>query len=634
MYKLTRFLLIAGMGLVAYALGVLSMMLAPWSFLFLFVGGVVLIIRQRQSVLSAFGTAAWASARELRNAGMLGAEEGLILGRNAEDVKGWLPAIKGLFDRRIPHKDACLAFMAEALRRWKYKAKAPLVRLPHAVHTAIFAPTGVGKGVSFVVPQLLSCPDSTVVVDFKGELAQITAEHRRKVFGHRIILLDPFRVVTQTPDSFNPLDFIDRENPQALDECRDLAESQVIRTGQEKDPHWADVAEVWIAALVAATVHYGAEGDRSLQTVRKLLCDPAKIEAIIKLLSGSDAWQGMLARLGNQLSNFKDKELASTLTTTNRFLRYLDTLAVAESTSSSTFSPNTLRYGKLTVYLILPPDHLRAQSALLRMWISSMLRAVVRGGLSESKVQFILDEAASLGHMDALDDAVDKYRGYGVRLQFYYQSLGQLKKCFPEGQEQTLLSNVSQVFFGVNELQTAEYVSNRLGEETIVVRSGGTSSGTSRSWQETGSQGSSGRNAGSNDNWQQHARKLLKPEEVIALSPRTAITFTPGVRPVWTHLLRYYEEKRASFVSVAISELRVLAFGVGFLIYAIVLMVLTFAMKHLVEERNEQSRTGVFPVNQGGNGGGNGGAGNGGQGWNAGGNGWPDLQQNPERFGS
>src|SRR5882762_6028028 len=95
--------------------------------------------------------------------------------------------------------------------------------------------------------------------------------------------------------------------------------------------------------------------------------------------------------------------------------------------------------------------------------------------------------------MEALDDAVDKYRGYGVRLQFYYQSLGQLKKCFPEGQEQTLLSNVTQVFFGVNEMQTAEYVSGRLGEETIIVASGGTSSGTSRSYQEGGnSQGSKG----------------------------------------------------------------------------------------------------------------------------------------------
>ena len=55
-------------------------------------------------------------------------------------------------------------------------------------------------------------------------------------------------------------------------------------------------------------------------------------------------------------------------------------------------------------------------------------------------MHYVLDEAASLGHMEALDDAVDKYRGYGIRLQFYFQSISQLKKCFPDGQDQTLLS--------------------------------------------------------------------------------------------------------------------------------------------------------------------------------------------------
>ena len=93
----------------------------------------------------------------------------------------------------------------------------------------------------------------------------------------------------------------------------------------------------------------------------------------------------MMARMGNQLTYFKDKELASVMTTTNRFLRFLDTLAIAESTTTSSFDPKELRNGKMTVYLVLPPEHMRAQSPLLRMWIGSMLRAVVRGGLQENE---------------------------------------------------------------------------------------------------------------------------------------------------------------------------------------------------------------------------------------------------------
>ena len=277
--------------------------------------------------------------------------------------------------------------------------------------------------------------------------------------------------------------------------------------------------------------------------MRTLLSSPDKLEMAIKLMCASDAWDGMLARMGNQLTHFKDKELGSTLTTTSRFLRFLDTLAVCDSTKTSSFDPADLRKGKMTVYLILPPEHQRAQSPLLRMWIGSLLRAVVRGGLQEkNKVHFVLDEAASLGHMEALDDAVDKYRGYGVRLQFYFQSVSQLRKCFPDGQDQTLLSNVSQVFFGINDLPTAEYVSNRLGEETIVVRSGGTSTG--KSWQSSNNgDGSYSSSSNASDNWAQQGRKLLKPEEVLALSDRIVITFTPGVPPIWTTRIRYFEER-------------------------------------------------------------------------------------------
>ena len=76
--------------------------------------------------------------------------------------------------------------------------------------------------------------------------------------------------------TFNPLDFIDKDSPTAIDECRDLAEALVIRTGQEKDPHWVDSAEAWISALTALVVHYGEPNDRSLQTVRTLLSESRK----------------------------------------------------------------------------------------------------------------------------------------------------------------------------------------------------------------------------------------------------------------------------------------------------------------------------------------------------------------------
>jgi type IV secretion system protein VirD4 len=542
MYLLSRMLLMLAACAGLAGAGMLAVLFWPAS------GVVIALIflahmkRRRSARLTILGSARFANEDDLRYRGMVDGDRGLILGRIAPMRRTLAERIQRLFNRGLSAKEACRQF-------WDKGRRSPIARLPNAIHTVVFAPSGAGKGVSFVVPFLMSEPGSCVVVDFKGELASLTAEYRRKHFGQRVVLLDPFKVRTQrSPDTFNALDFIDKDSPYAIDHCNDLAKALIIRNPDEKEPHWSDSAEAFVAAITAMVVQFGERGEsRSLQTVREFLSSPARLDLALKVMGESECWGGMLARLGGQLSYFVEKERSSVLTTVGRNLRFLDSLAVMESTKSSSFDPAELRSGKMAVYLILPPDHMRAQSALLRVWIGSMLRAVVAGGLQETnKVHFVLDEMASIGHLDAIDDAVDKYRGYGVRLQLYLQAMSQLKKCFPEGQDATLLANCSQVFFGVSENFTADYVSNRLGEHTVMVESSGRNSGGGSQWSESTQPSTGGSSShGSSTNLQPQARKILKPDEVMALPPRTAITFVAGMPPIMTTLVRYYEQHRS-----------------------------------------------------------------------------------------
>jgi len=154
----------------------------------------VIARRNVRRIFTAFGTAAWASNTELERAGMLGTRKGLILGRVSSDGTPIGQAVKALLNTRLGSKDACREFF-DAIKRRKRK-QGRLVRLPQAVHTMVVAPTGVGKGVSCIIPFLMTCEESCVVVDFKGENALLTAEHRRRM-GHKIVILDPFKVVTQ-----------------------------------------------------------------------------------------------------------------------------------------------------------------------------------------------------------------------------------------------------------------------------------------------------------------------------------------------------------------------------------------------------------------------------------------------------
>src|SRR3546814_2731861 len=75
-----------------------------------------------------FGTARWATAKEIRGAGLLG-DDGVVLGR---------------FERDYLRHDG-------------------------PEHVLCFAPTRSGKGVGLVVPSLLTWPGSAIVHDIKGE---------------------------------------------------------------------------------------------------------------------------------------------------------------------------------------------------------------------------------------------------------------------------------------------------------------------------------------------------------------------------------------------------------------------------------------------------------------------------------
>jgi type IV secretion system protein VirD4 len=592
MYLLSRILFKLSILALIYCAAVMVAMYWPQSCWVLLPIGVVIAKRGRVAALTSHGTARWAAFSDLRRAGMIDARRGLSIGHllGEEPGRRWA-AVKGLFNGRLSAKQACQDLRA-AFKKKSGRGvpdRGPIIRLPNAVHLAVFGPSGSGKGVSLIIPYLQFCGESCVVIDPKGENAAITAAFRRDVLGHKTVFIDPHHQITATPDTLNCLDFVNKDSPHAADECRDIAKALIVRNGNEMQPHFDDMAEMVVTAVISMVVVYGnaTEGTRSLQTVSDILSHPEKFKQAINVMVESTEWGGLLARLGAQLLNLIDKEKASTLTTSLRHLRFLNTPAVMASTRSSSFDPADLLSGKLTVYLILPPTHMQAAAGLLRVWITTLMRAVVNSGLQQKHLtNVILDEAASLGHLEILDDAVNVYRGYGIRLLFFYQSLGQLQTCFPNGAHQTLLSNATQIFMAVNDVGlpggagTADYISARLGEKTIVVNSGGSSSGQSSQWSNGGNQSSRGGGTSSNDNsnWQPQARKLLQPSEVVALNPRVAITFTPGVPPILTWLPRYYEKSQQNIRPGLVA-------GFGMLVFAALLLVYTGLMAATVTRK-------------------------------------------------
>jgi type IV secretion system protein VirD4 len=190
------------------------------------------------------------------------------------------------------------------------------------------------------------------------------------------VRIDPFEVCGPGGASFNPLGLIDPSSPRAIDHCRSIAKALVPRSGDEKEPFYPDSAELFITGFCTFVVCTAEPHQRNLQTMRELLSDPAAFRGAVKLMQQSDACGGMLRRLGNEISVYTDRELNATRATIATKLECLDSplVAAATSTSSNSFDPRRLKTGRMTLYLVMPPDQLKARPGLTRLFLDGLLR--------------------------------------------------------------------------------------------------------------------------------------------------------------------------------------------------------------------------------------------------------------------
>jgi type IV secretion system protein VirD4 len=252
---------------------------------------------------------------------------------------------------------------------------------------------------------------------------------------------------------------------------------------------------------------------------------------------------GVLEDMGNSLTWHVEKELGSVMSFAQRFTHIFGAPLVADATSSTTFDPMRLRTGRMTVYLITPPDKMVVWAGLLRLWLGCLLRIITRGKATEKNpVLFLVDEAAHIGKMQALEDAVTLMRGMGIRLWLFFQSIEQLRTCFGDNAATVLDNLATQQYFAITSYETAEAVSKRIGDETIVIRTEGDNRGRSAPVGGDGRSGGS-RNSGSNVSFSEAARRLLKPEEILVLPERSAIVFHKNNYVIVCDKVKYYADR-------------------------------------------------------------------------------------------
>jgi type IV secretion system protein VirD4 len=140
---------------------------------------------------------------------------------------------------------------------------------------------------------------------------------------------------------------------------------------------------------------------------------------------------------------------------------------VSKTLETSSFELADLVEGKpLTIYIIIPPEKMDSHRSLLRLWIGTLLTAVTsRRRLPRRRTLFLIDEAAQLGTLAALRQAITLHRGYGMQVHTFWQDLSQLRLLY-EKDWQTMINNSAALqVFGIANFQMAREWADVVGKD-------------------------------------------------------------------------------------------------------------------------------------------------------------------------
>jgi type IV secretion system protein VirD4 len=334
-------------------------------------------------------------------------------------------------------------------------------------HLLTFAPTGAGKGRSVIIPTCLEYEGSLIVIDPKGEAASVTARRRREM-GQRVVILDPFHLVTENSDSFNPFDLFGHCDLSA-EEWGLLTPSMLHpdRNASLKDPFWDITADALIAGCVCALLAVQPPEKRNFGELRRMLKADDVVYNLAVLLDTAKSKLPAMAHenIGAFLST-ADVTRSGQLATAQQHFSILGDPKVEKALASTSFDLENLRDGEaMTLYLVLPANRLASHAGLLRIWMVALFQLLKsRTFRVPVPTLALIDEAAQLGRMDSILEIVTLLRSYGLRCWTFWQSIHQLRQTYGNDAG-TLIDNsgILQVF-GCNNYPGAAAIAELLGQ--------------------------------------------------------------------------------------------------------------------------------------------------------------------------
>ncbi len=394
-------------------------------------------------------------------------------------------------------------------------------------HCFTFAPTGSGKGVGIVIPNLLEWPDSILCLDVKGENHELTSGYRHSI-GQKVINFTPFSEF-KTSHCYNPFDYVSSDPTKRITDLQLIA-TILVSCAERADPHFPEEAQDLFVGLSL----YILDNPKYTNT----------IGAVFRLLGTDQNFKELLPHIAETFPNLHEsakqlfysyahkaeKERSGIKSTLGRALKLWRNPVIDAVTNKSDFSFYDLRKRKHTVYFGVGVNHIDALSPLIRIFFEQAINVMTAhepNPVTEPrKVLMVLDEIHILGRMNVMSKIFTLLRSYNVRILGIIQGINALETIYKREECSTIISNCAHRIFFENQCdQTLAYVSKQCGEQRIQAK--------------TVNRDKTGRKVSTTEKW----IPLIKNHEIAQLGEKNEIILVEGRFPVKCKKINYRFDK-------------------------------------------------------------------------------------------
>lgn len=544
------------------------------------------IFRKRNS--DVHGSAKWATLKELKtkfnvlgdlNVRSSDGRPGIIIGA-VEHPNG------ELFTRPDPE---------DSSKKIKVRLK-PLMYTGSS-HMCLLAPTGGGKGVGIIVPNLLNYPDSIVVNDMKGTEFMRTAGYRAKELNNLVLKFEPASTDDDTSSvKFNPFDFIQVGTESEYLQAQKIALQLIDVEGKgiNGDHFKTNGADLLAAAILhvlytrknnspsdvlAFLSGVDPDTDKPYDSVKHFLAEmcgaeykpkakkaaPTQQESAITPLKSHLAAYAEIRGLSpekakNQLgsladsfgyirtikkvalalfNNDGDKEVAGIISSAKTALGLFNSPVIAANTKTSTINLRDLQNGEkaVSLYIVVKKEYQNLLNPLIRVLLSQIFEEIHRNDIKNIKreLTFFLDEFPQLGQLDDVATTMATIREFKARFLLVTQNLDFFEKYYGKEGAQVILGNCDvKICYPNGSKPTNDLIAEWVGYTTIVEKN------VSKSVQRQGFFG--GGSVTTQTSQSNTKRHLIMPDEIATMGDMTII-YVVGKGPINGTAYRYYEDK-------------------------------------------------------------------------------------------